>query len=93
MLTTTTQYNKLSITMTSKPMQTSKDIQNPAQKSDTPMLTLDSLIEAQVAFMQQWLCTQAQPLSMQAWQWFGEQPLSKYISNDDLQHKGNLCLD
>src|SRR5690606_42028648 len=86
MLTTTTQYNKLSITMTSKPMQTLKDIQNPAQKTDTPMLTLDSLIEAQVAFMQQWLCTQAQPLSMQAWQWFGEQPLSKYISSDDLQH-------
>ena len=82
MLTTTTQYNKLSITMTSKPMQTSKDI----QKSDTPMLNLNSLIEAQVAFMQQWLRSQAEPLSMQAWQWFSEQPLSKYISSDDLQH-------
>ena len=90
MLTSTTQYNKLSITMTSKPMKTSKDIQNPnqnlAQKSDTPMLTLNSLIEAQVAFMQQWLRSQAEPLSMQAWQWFSEQPLSKYISSDDLQH-------
>ena len=90
MLTSTTQYNKLSITMTSKPMQTSKDTQNPnqnlAQKSDTPMLTLNSLIEAQVAFMQQWLRSQAEPLSRQAWQWFSEQPLSTYISSDDLQH-------
>lgn len=93
MLTTTTQYNKLSITMTSKPMQTSKDSQNVNTQSATSTnLTLDSLIEAQVAFMQQWLRTQAQPLSMQAWQWFGEQPLSKYIRSDDLQHLINDWL-
>ena len=87
MLTTTTQYNKLSITMTSKPTQTSKDSQNlDTQSATSTNLTLDSLIEAQVAFMQQWLHAQAQPLTTQAWQWFGEQPLSKYISSDDLQH-------
>ena len=87
MLTLTPQYNKLSITMTSKPTQTSKDSQNlDTQSATSTNLTLDSLIEAQVAFMQQWLHAQAQPLTTQAWQWFGEQPLSKYISSDDLQH-------
>ena len=87
MLTLTPQYNKLSITMTSKPTQTSKDSQNlDTQSATSTNLTLNSLIEAQVAFMQQWLHAQAQPLTTQAWQWFGEQPLSKYISSDDLQH-------
>lgn len=88
MPTTTTQYNKLSITMTSKPIQTTKDIQNP----NTPALTIDGLIDAQVAFMQQWLCKQAEPLSMEAWQWFGGQSLSKYISRDDLQYLLNDWL-
>lgn len=88
MLTPTTQYNKLSITMTSKPMQTSKDSQN----LDTPALTIDGLIDAQVAFMQQWLRTQAEPLSIEAWQWFAAQPLNKYVSADDLQHLINDWL-
>ncbi len=88
MLTPTTQYNKLSITMTSKPMQTSKDSQN----LDTPALTIDSLVDAQVAFMQQWLRTQAEPLSIEAWQWFAAQPLNKYVSADDLQHLINDWL-
>ena len=82
--------------MTSKPMQTSKDIQNPAQKSDMPMLTqtltVDSLIDAQVTFMQHWLRKQAEPLSMEAWQWLGAQPLDNYISSDDLQHLLNDWL-
>ena len=78
--------------MTSKPMQTSKDIQTPAQKSDMPMLTINSLIDAQVTFMQQWLRKQAEPLSMEAWQWFGSQPLDKYISSDDLQRLLNDWL-
>ena len=88
MLTPTTQYNKLSIIMTSKPMQTSKDNQN----LDMPALTIDGLIEAQVAFMQQWLRTQAEPLSMQAWQWFAAQPLNKYVSADNLQQLINDWL-
>ena len=88
MLTTTTQYNKLSITMTSKPMQTSKDIQN----LNTPMLTIDSLVDAQVTFMQQWLRKQAEPFSIEAWQWLSEQPLANYISSDDLQHLLNDWL-
>ncbi|MDN5801709.1 hypothetical protein ACT3TI_08910 [Psychrobacter sp. AOP22-C1-22] len=106
MLTTTPQYNKLSITMTSKPMQTSKDSQNlndqsAAPQSDTSAsspsskssnLTIDSLIDAQVAFMQQWLRSQAEPLSIEAWHWFGEQPLSNYVSSDDLQHLINDWL-
>ena len=82
--------------MTSKPMQTSKDIQNPAQKSDMPMLTqtltVDSLIDAQVTFMQHWLRKQAEPLSMEAWQWLGVQPLDNYIRSDDLQHLLNDWL-
>ena len=82
--------------MTSKPMQTSKDIQNPAQKSDMPMLTqtltVDSLIDAQVTFMQHWLRKQAEPLSIEAWQWLGTQSLANYISSDDLQHLLNDWL-
>ncbi|MBR5494894.1 MAG: hypothetical protein IKV71_04565, partial [Psychrobacter sp.] len=74
--------------MTSKPMQTSKDNQN----LDMPALTIDGLIEAQVAFMQQWLRMQAEPLSMQAWQWFAAQPLNKYVSADDLQQLINDWL-
>ena len=103
MLPTNTQYNKLSITMTSKPMQTSKDSQNQTpqagteHKTDTEnsqsqaslagsSLTINSLIDAQVDFMRQWLRQQAEPLAIEAWQWFGEQPLNKYISRDHLQH-------
>ena len=37
-------------------------------------LTIDSLIDAGVDFMQQWLRSQAQPLSLEAWQWFGRSP-------------------
>ena len=99
-LTTTTQYNKLSIIMTPKPMQTSQDSQTLMPETDTqhdrtePSLskarfTVDSLIDAQVAFMQHWLHQQAEPLAMQAWQWFGTQPLSKYIQRDSLQHLVN----
>lgn len=109
MLTTNTQYNKLSITMTSKPMQTSKDSQNQTPQVDTEhkvntengrsqaslastSLTIDRLIDAQVAFMQEWLRKQAEPLSMEAWQWFGEQPLNKYVSRDHLKHLVNDWL-
>ena len=64
--------------MTSKPMSQSKDM----QKID---LTVDTLIDAQIIFMQNWLRTQAEPLIMDAWQWLGAQPMSRYISGDDLQ--------
>ena len=74
--------------MTSKPMQTSKDIQNP----NTLVLTIDGLIDAQVTFMQHWLRKQAEPLSMEAWQWLGAQPLAKYISSDNLQRLLNDWL-
>ncbi len=109
MLPTNTQYNKLSITMTSKPMQTSKDSQNQTPPVDAEhkadagnshsqsnlsgtRLTIDGLIDAQVEFMQQWLSKQAAPLSIEAWQWFGEQPLNKYISREHLQHLINDWL-
>ncbi len=109
MLTTNTQYNKLSITMTSKPMQTSKDSQNQTPPVDTEhkadtenshfqtnlvgtSLTIDSLIDAQVDFMQQWLRKQSEPLAIEAWQWFGEQPLNKYIRREHLQHLVNDWL-
>lgn len=48
-------------------------------------LSLDSIIEAQVGFMQQWLGAQADTLSVQACQWFGEQPLCQYLQADDLK--------
>ncbi|MGE6245314.1 hypothetical protein ACQKCF_04850 [Psychrobacter proteolyticus] len=86
--------------MTSKPMPTSQDSQKPNTAAETKndnadtnlskepsasRLTVDSLIDAQVNFMQQWLHNQAEPLAMEAWQWFGAQPLSKYITCDHLQ--------
>ena len=37
-------------------------------------LTIEHLIEAQVAFMQQWLRSHAKPLTLEAWQWLGAQP-------------------
>lgn len=64
-------------------------------KKDNPnsaTLTTASLIDAQVAFMQQWLRGQAEPLALEAWQWFGAQPLSKYVSCEDLQHLINDWL-
>ncbi|WP_201616266.1 hypothetical protein [Psychrobacter urativorans] len=78
-------------------MQISKDTQSPDTQSDTvdnkaPASTVDSLIEAQVAFMQQWLRQQAQPLAMDAWQWLGEQPIGNYVSCEDLQHLLNDWL-
>ena len=57
--------------------------QNPVESS---ALTIDGLIDAQVEFMQEWLYKQAEPLSREAWQWFGEQPLNKYVSREQLQH-------
>ena len=73
--------------MTLKPMQTLPDSQNDTTNtSPTSRLTVDSLIDAQIDFMQQWLHQQAEPLAMEAWQWFGAQPLSKYIKCEHLQH-------
>ncbi len=87
--------------MTSKPMQTSQDSQNQMPDAETnsvnvdtnlskaPLtsrLTIDSLIDTQVDFMQQWLLQQAEPLALEAWHWFGAQPLSNYITCDHLQH-------
>ena len=74
-------------------MQTLTDSQN-NMTNDTSLLkepstrrfTIDSLIDAQVGFMQQWLHEQAEPLAMEAWQWFGAQPFSKYISREHLQY-------
>lgn len=79
--------------MTSKPMQTEKHTQNLAIQStdaasnqNQASITIDRLIDAQVAFVQQWLRDQAQPLTIEAWQWLGEQPLNKYLNADDLKH-------
>lgn len=57
-----------------------------SKETSTSRLTIDSLIDAQVDFMQQWLLQQAEPLALEAWQWFGAQPLSKYITCDHLQY-------
>ena len=74
-------------------MQTEKHTQNLAIQStdaasnqNQASITIDRLIDAQVAFVQQWLRDQAQPLTIEAWQWLGEQPLNKYLNADDLKH-------
>ncbi len=83
MLNTPLYYTKLSIIMTSKDTQ---NLMTPAT------LTVDNLVDAQVTFIQQWLRTRAEPLAMEAWHWFGMQPLSKYVCSDDLQHLINNWL-
>lgn len=98
MLTTTYQYNKLSITMTSKPMSQPKDIQNTdthvkqennSATAPLPELTVNGLIDAQITFIQNWLRSQTEPLIKDAWQWLGTQPMSQYVSCEDLQHMLN----
>jgi len=84
-------------------MQNSKDSQNLALDSDTthadvpnsPLnaaFTTDGLIDAQVAFIQQWLRQKAEPLANEAWQWLGAQPLSQYVRVEDLQRLINDWL-
>ncbi|WP_439276831.1 hypothetical protein, partial [Psychrobacter sp. 1U2] len=65
---------------------------HPSASLSAASLTMDSLIDAQVAFMQQWLQQQAEPMALEAWQWLGAQPLHKYVSADDLQHLINDWL-
>lgn len=71
--------------MTSKPMQTSSDSQTQIPPVSEGDLTTERLIDAQVTFMQQWLSQKATPLMEQAWRWFGDQPLDKYLSRERLQ--------
>jgi uncharacterized protein YidB (DUF937 family) len=88
---------------TSKNMQTSTDAKDSATMSDTTaadmpksplnaILTADRLIDTQVAFIQQWLRQKAEPLANEAWQWLGAQPLSQYVSEEDLQRLINDWL-
>ncbi len=60
--------------------------------ASAPILSIDSLIDAQVSFVQQWLYQQAQTLALDAWRWLGEQPMSKYIKSADLQRLINDWL-
>jgi hypothetical protein len=78
-------------------MQTTKDTKNADLHTDAIIdgntnVIINSLIEAQVTFMQQWLRQQAEPLTMEAWLWLGEQTLSQYVSCDDLQRLINDWL-
>lgn len=71
---------------------TAKNSHNPMPTTSSTISNTENLIEAQVTFMQQWLRQQANPLAMQAWQWFGEQPMSHYLSCADLQRLMNDWL-
>ncbi len=55
-------------------------------------VSVDYLIEAQITFMQQWLRQQSEPLVIEAWHWLGEQPMSHYVSREDLQRLINDWL-
>ena len=59
---------------------------------DPEMLTINRLIDAQVAFMQQWLHNHAEALTMDAWHWFSAQPMNQYVSCKDLQRLINDWL-
>lgn len=74
--------------MNSKPTQNPKDNANDAAMTGA----IENLIDAQVIFIQQWLREQAQSLTMQAWQWFAEQALNKYVKPKDLQRLINDWL-
>lgn len=56
-----------------------------AKPSSIAIASIDDLIDAQVAFMTDWLRKQALPLATDAWQWLGTQPMSRYVSAEDLQ--------
>lgn len=53
-----------------------------ATLSDAQWAVLTPLIDAQIAFMQQWLTRPAyqQQLGSDFWQWLGAQPLARYVS-------------
>lgn len=53
-----------------------------ATLSDAQRAVLTPLIDAQIAFMQQWLTRPAyqQQLGSDFWQWLGAQPLARYVS-------------
>lgn len=57
-----------------------------------PITSIEHLIEAQISFTQQWLQQQSEPLAIEAWQWLGEQPMSRYVSSQDLQNLINDWL-
>lgn len=52
------------------------------------------IIDAQVAFIQQWLTADSRQkqLSLDFWQWLGSQPLSRYLVADDIIHLINQWL-
>ena len=52
------------------------------------------IIEAQIGFIQQWLSSQQhqQRLTLTFWQWLGTQPLTRYLSADDISHVINHWL-
>ncbi|MGM8886049.1 hypothetical protein ACS8FD_08900 [Psychrobacter sp. 1U2] len=63
-----------------------------ANKEQRSISSLYELIEAQIDFMQQWLLQQAEPLANEAWHWLSAQPMSRYLSCEDLQHLINDWL-
>ncbi len=64
-----------------------------SQNTDSaPISSLHDLIEAQLSFTQHWIKQQSQPLANEAWQWLGAQPMSRYVTAQDLQHLINDWL-
>ncbi len=57
-----------------------------------PISSIENLIQAQTAFIQTWLHQHAKSLSLQMWHWLAAQPISRYISVEDLQRLINEGL-
>lgn len=86
--TTSAKPSNHSMPNTSQDNKPSHDV----NKEQLPISSLYELIEAQIDFMQQWLLQQAEPLTNEAWQWLGAQPMSRYLSCEDLQRLINDWL-
>jgi len=86
--TTSAKPSNHSMPNTSQDNKPSHDV----NKEQLPISSLYELIEAQIDFMQQWLLQQAEPLANEAWQWLSAQPMSRYLSCEDLQRLINDWL-
>lgn len=78
--------------MTSKNNAYKSSDDTPTTPFAAPISSIENLIEAQTTFIKMWLHQHAKSLSLQMWHWLGAQPISRYISVEDLQRLMNEGL-